>query len=172
MTVERNEARVAPTARETIATSRGYHEAERAVDWLSDRGFPVDRVSIVGTGISIVEQVTERVTTGRAALNGAAQGAFVALLLTLLLAIFFTVAEGLWVLLLTALAVGVVFGALFAAATHASRGGRRDFASTSGLSADRFELQVDADVATEARRVLADLPPGESDRATGSLRAA
>ncbi|HWC25923.1 MAG TPA: hypothetical protein VG474_05005, partial [Solirubrobacteraceae bacterium] len=114
--------------------------------------------------ISLVEQVTGRVTTARAALNGAAQGAFVALLFMLLVVIFFTVAEGFWVLLVTALAVGVVFGALFAAAMHASRGGRRDFASTSGLSADRFEVQADVEVAAEARRMLADLPPADADR--------
>ncbi|HWC25049.1 MAG TPA: general stress protein, partial [Solirubrobacteraceae bacterium] len=97
MTVEHDEARAARPARETIATFASYQEAERAVDWLSDRGFAVERVSIVGTGISLVEQVTGRVTTARAALNGAAQGAFVALLFMLLVVIFFTVAEGFWV---------------------------------------------------------------------------
>lgn len=171
MTVDHDEARGAQS-RETIADFRTYQEAERAVDWLSDRGFAVDRVSIVGTGIAIIEKVTGRLTTARAALNGAAQGALIALLFSLLLGIFFTVAEGFWALLLTALVIGVVFGALFAAAIHASRGGGRDFASTSGISADRFEVQADADVAAEARLLLSEMPPPQRDREAGALRAA
>ncbi len=172
MTAAHDEDRGVQPPRETIATFRTYRDAERAVDWLSDRGFAVDRVSIVGTGIAIVEQVTGRLTTARAALSGAAQGAFVALLFTLLLGIFFTVAEGFWALLLTALGAGVLFGAVFAAALHASRGGRRDFASTSGLSADRFELQAEVEVAAEARLVLDEMPPSDRDHAAGALRPA
>ena len=41
---------------------------------------------------------------------------------------------------------------------HALHGGRRDFASIAGVYADRVELQVDAEVADEARRLL-DLTP-------------
>ncbi len=164
--------RSSQTAREAIATFATYEQAERAVDWLSDHGFTVDRVSIVGTGISIVERVTGRVTTVRAALNGAAQGAFVALLFTSLVAVIFTVAEGFWVLALTTLAFGVVFGAAFAAVLHASQGGRRDFASTSRFSADRFEVYTDMDVAAEARRVLESMPPSDLDESFSALRAA
>ena len=44
------------------------------VDRLSDDGFPVEHVRIVGTGLHSVEQVTGRLTKGRAALGGAAAG--------------------------------------------------------------------------------------------------
>src|SRR5687767_10252404 len=76
--------------RRTVATYSTYAEAERAVDWLSDQGFPVQRVAIVGTGLRTVEQVAGRVTTGRAALVGAAQGAMIGALFALLFGLFFT----------------------------------------------------------------------------------
>ena len=142
MTTDHDERKRA--ARETVATFDTYRQAERAVDHLSDRGFEVDRVAIVGTRLSIIEDVTGRVTAARAALVGAAHGAFVALLFTLLLGLFFTVAEGFWALLITALAVGVVVGSIVAAATHAARGGRRDFASTSRLHAERLRCRQTA----------------------------
>ena len=62
-------------SRRTIASFDDYADAQRAVDRLSDEGFPVERVSIVGTGLRYVEDVTGRLTTGRAALMGATQGA-------------------------------------------------------------------------------------------------
>lgn len=34
--------------RRTIASYTTYQEAERAVDHLSDQGFPVERVAIIG----------------------------------------------------------------------------------------------------------------------------
>jgi hypothetical protein len=51
--------------RRTVKTTTSYREAERAVDWLSDHGFAVEDVAIVGTGLRYVEQVGGRVTTGR-----------------------------------------------------------------------------------------------------------
>jgi Heat induced stress protein YflT domain len=53
----------------TTATLRefgSYEEAQQLVDRLSDAGFPVD-LRIVGTGLRTVEQVTGRLTKGRAA---------------------------------------------------------------------------------------------------------
>jgi hypothetical protein len=38
-----------------VATFGSYREAGRAVDRLSDRGFPVQRVAIVGRDLQLVE---------------------------------------------------------------------------------------------------------------------
>jgi hypothetical protein len=59
---------------ETCAGLDSYAEAQRAVDLLADRGFPVEKVAIVGRRLRYVEQVTGRFGTGRAALLGALQG--------------------------------------------------------------------------------------------------
>ena len=38
-------------SRRTITSATTYEAAERAVDWLSDQGFPVEHTRIVGTGL-------------------------------------------------------------------------------------------------------------------------
>ena len=72
----------APTRR-LVASYDSYEDAQRAVDTLSDRGFPVDRVTIVGSDLHLVEQVTGRLTVLRAALAGAATGAWIGVLIGL-----------------------------------------------------------------------------------------
>jgi hypothetical protein len=144
--------------RVTVASYGTYREAERAVDYLSDQGFPVERAAIVGTGLRTVEQIAGRMTTGRAALMGAGQGAMIGLLFALLLGLFFTVDEAFIGVLLYGLIVGALFGAAFAALFQAMQGGRRDFASVRGMEAERYELQVDHEVSARAKQMLAEMP--------------
>ena len=49
-----------PPRGDTIARYATYLEAQRAVDYLSDNAFPVQAVTIVGTGLRMVERVTGR----------------------------------------------------------------------------------------------------------------
>ena len=147
----------APAPRRTIASYSTYAEAERAVDWLSDKGFAVEKVAIVGTGLRTVERVAGRLTTGRAALAGAAQGVFIGLLFALLFGIFFTGPEFLG-LVLYGVVAGALFGAGLGALVHSMQGGRRDFVSASGLDAERYEVQVEQAAADEATRLLDTMP--------------
>jgi hypothetical protein len=149
----------APAARRAVASYSNYRDAERAVDWLSDQGFPVERVAIVGTGLRYVEQVAGRVTTARAALTGAGQGLLIGLLFALLFGIFFN-GPGFLGLLVYALVAGAIFGAILGALAHSARGGERDFASVSRTEAERYELMVDDEVAAEAERLLDAIPAG------------
>ncbi|MFD5011993.1 general stress protein [Streptomyces chartreusis] len=61
--------------RRAIASYTTYQEAQRAVDHLSDHGFPVERVAIIGQNVRLVEQVTGRMGHGGAGLQDAASGA-------------------------------------------------------------------------------------------------
>lgn len=159
MAVSESSQPVPSGARRTIATFSAYRDAERVVDFLSDRGFSVDRVTIVGTGLRYVEQVAGRLTTGRAALAGAAQGAVIGVLIALLFGLFFTVTGGGFLaVLLYGLVAGALFGALIGAVLHAAQGGRRDFASVAATQAERYEVQVDEAAAEEAERLLSELP--------------
>src|SRR5690625_7221183 len=63
----------------TILETTDYLEGQRAVDRLSDEGFPVDGVKIVGHDMKSVEIVTGRMTTGKAAGVGALGGLWVGL---------------------------------------------------------------------------------------------
>src|ERR687884_697915 len=98
------------TAWNTVASYDDYESAQRAVDRLSDDGFPVEHLDIVGSDLRLVERVTGRLTKGRAAAAGAASGAWTGLLVGLLLGLFVNSISWLGVVL-TAIALGAVWGA-------------------------------------------------------------
>lgn len=161
MSIDSSRQPAAAGPRRTIATYPSYREAERAVDWLSDQGFAVERVAIIGTGLRTVEQVAGRMTTARAAMAGAGQGALIGLFFALLFGLFFAGPDFLG-LLIYALVVGAILGAIFGALAHGAMGGRRDFTSTTSMQAASYELQVDEPVADEARRLIDAIPAGRS----------
>lgn len=146
-----------PTARRSVAGYATHSEAVRAVDWLSDEGFPVQRAAIVGSGLKAVEQITGRVTVGRAATQGAMQGAVIGVFFALLFGLFFT-GPAFFGLLVYAVVLSALFGAALGAVGHAALGGTQDFGSISTMQADRYDVMVDAEAADEAERVLARLP--------------
>jgi hypothetical protein len=142
--------------RRVIASFETYPDAEAAVDRLSDRKFPVERVSVVGRDLQMVEHVLGRMTLPRAILNGALSGALVGLLIGWLFTVFDwtdpLVARG-W-LILDGLWFGALVGALFGLLSHLLTRGRRDFTSVGAVQADHYDLVVDDAVADEAARLL------------------
>jgi hypothetical protein len=147
--------------RRPVATFDDYAEAQRAVDRLSDQGFPVERVAIVGTGLRYVEQVTGRLTTGRAALLGALQGATLGTLFGLVFGLIFTIDPNpaILLLMLYGLVSGALVGALLGALTHTATRGERDFASVAGMQAERYEVMVEDEVADRAAEVIRAMGP-------------
>ena len=139
-----------------IGSYDDYAQAQRAVDFLSDEGFPVERVTVIGSDLKMVEKVLGRLTTGRAAAAGAASGAWFGLFVGLLLGAFSD--DGSWIgIVLLGLVVGAVFGAVSGAVRHAATQGQRDFASTSQVVATRYDVLCDPQVAEQARGLLARL---------------
>jgi hypothetical protein len=153
-----------PPRRTTVAVYDNYPDAERAIDYLSDHDFPVERTAIVGRDLRWVEQVTGRMTSGRAALQGALTGALTGLLVGWLFGLFDwfnpVVAAG-W-LALDGLWFGALVGALAGLLAHALSGGRRDFAAVGGMTADKYEVQVDDELAEKAAELLARMREGTS----------
>jgi hypothetical protein len=141
-------------ARRSVGTYDSYADAQRAVDVLSDKGFPVEHVAIVGRGLRFEEQVLGRETIGSATLRGAGQGATIGVLFGLFLWAISAndVAAG-W-LILYGLVWGAVLGAVLSAIFQAASGGQRDFRSASRMTADHYDVMVDADLADEAARLL------------------
>jgi hypothetical protein len=142
--------------RRAVASFSSYAEAERAVDLLADRHFPVEHVAIVGRDLKYVEQVTGRMTYVRAALSGALTGALIGFLIGWLFGVFNwfdPVVATLW-LMFDGLWFGAVLGALFGVLLHALQGGRRDFASAGYTTAERYEVVVDEEYADDAQRLL------------------
>jgi uncharacterized membrane protein len=140
------------TAWNTVATYDDYAQAQRAVDRLSDDGFPVEHLDIIGSDLRLVERVTGRLTKGRAAAAGAASGAWFGLLIGLLLSIF--TSGSLIGLFLLAVAFGAVWGGLFGFLGHAATRGVRDFASARTIVATRYDIVARDGFADAARSGL------------------
>ena len=147
-------------SRRSIASFPTYEQAQRAVDYLSDEKFPVERVAIVGEGLRLVEQITGRLTWWKAALGGLLGGVITGFLLGWLFGVFNfinplvpVVTMALWGLIL-----GAVIGTLAGVLGYAATGGRRDFTSVNMIQAEHYNVLVDTDVADDAQRLLARLP--------------
>lgn len=135
-----------------LAEFEQYAPAQELVDKLSDGGFDVKRVRIVGEGLRSIEQVTGRLTVARAALMGAASGAWFGLFIGLLLGLF-TPGAVWFTLLLAGLLFGAGSGAIFGAISQWATRGRRDFSSVRAVEAEKYVVMVDAQHLAEAQRV-------------------
>ena len=144
------------TVRRTIATTDSYAAAEAVVDRLADDGFPVEHVTIVGRDLRFVEQVIGHVNAWRAALSGAGSGLMLGLLFGLLFGIWFA-HDGTSLLAILAYwaGLGALIGAFVALLGYAMSGGRRNFASITGMQAQHFDVLVDEALADDAARRLA-----------------
>ncbi|KLL96045.1 membrane protein [Rhodococcus sp. IITR03] len=124
------------------------------MDHLSDEGFPVEYLRVVGQGVTTVEHIEGRMTNGKAALRGAAAGVWTGLLFGLLLALLLP-ATGMATVILAAVVFGAVWGGSLGFFTHWSTGGRRDFVSRKSIEASRYDLMVDSEFVDQAREKLA-----------------
>ena len=137
----------------TVASCPTYAEAQATVDRLSDDGFPVEHLDIVGSDLKLVERVTGRLTNGKAAQAGAASGAWFGLMIGLLLGIFSD--GGSWIgLIIAGLVIGAIWGALFGYFGHSALRGQRDFASTQALVATRYDVVARDGQADAARTAI------------------
>jgi hypothetical protein len=140
---------------QVVATYTKYEDAQAAVDRLSDEGFPVENVSIVGHDIRTVENVYGRLTNGRAAGRGLVGGIWFGLLAGILFSFFVQNVSFIQVIL-TTLILGALWGALYGFLGHAATRGRRDFSSVKTMEAGRYEVLVRGEFALRASQLLAD----------------
>ncbi|MFC3299891.1 general stress protein [Arthrobacter agilis] len=154
-TSSRDLGRVLPTG-ETIGRYTSYLDAQKAVDYLADNKFAVQRVSIIGNDLKAVERVTGRLSYPRVALSSALTGAWFGLFVGLILSLF---ADSDMVSTVpSSILLGAVFWMLFGVLTYAFQRGKRDFTSTNQVIATSYDVLVDPAVAGEARRLLQQLP--------------
>ncbi len=133
-----------------------YAQAQAAVDFLSDKEFPVENCLIVGTDLKRLERVTGRLTTGRVALGGLLSGVWLGVFVGLIFALF---GDGniLAMVISTAL-FGALFGVIWALIGYAATRGRRDFSSVAQIVATRYEILVEHKFAAQGRELLAQMP--------------
>ena len=142
------------TRRPVLTSFDDYVGAQKAVDTLSDNGFPVQNVAIVGVGVRIVESVLGRLTWGRAAMSGMFTGAWFGTAIGLFVGLFSGTTGGLLPLVGLGLLYGAAFGIVWGLVSHAMTGGKRDFVSRQQLQASRYDVLCEQAVIGEARRIL------------------
>lgn len=148
-------------AQRVVATYSSYADAQEAVDTLADRGFPVEKIAVVGQGLRLVERVTGRFGYAQAALQGGVPAAVFGALFGWLFGLFDWIdplRSSLFLAVYGAL-IGLAVGALFGLFAHWLVRGERDFSSVTGLQADQYDLLAEEDFADEAERLLAGLEP-------------
>ena len=137
---------------ETVARYDTYLAAQRAVDHLAEKAFPVENVTIVGTDLQMVERVLSRLSYPRVALGGALSGAWFGLFVGLL---FSLMGGSGGPLLVPAIFIGAGFGMLFSVIGYSvGRGRQRDFTSSSQIVASHYALLCSLEVAHRARMLL------------------
>jgi len=135
-----------------IAVHSTYLDAQKAVEALSDKGFPVQQVTIVGTDLTMVERVTGRLTYPRVAVAGMASGAWFGLFVGLLLSMFST--EGSLYSIVAAIGIGAGFGLLFSVLSFSLTRGKRDFTSSSQIVARSYAVLCERETAGQASQIL------------------
>jgi hypothetical protein len=137
-----------------------YAAAQKAVDFLSDREFPVENCMIVGTDLKSVERITGRLTTGKVATGGALSGVWLGLFVGLIITIFSKSGTSAVATVLSTALFGLVFGLVWALIGYAATRGQRDFSSVRGVVATRYEVPVEHKMLAQAQELLAQLPGG------------
>lgn len=132
-----------------------YEDAQRAVDTLSDKAFPVENCLIVGTELKQLERVTARLTWGRVALGGLLSGVWLGLFVGLILMLFTQTANPLNLVLLTVV-YGAVFGLIWSVVGYSFTRGARDFSSVSQVVATKYEVFCEHKFAQQGRAILAE----------------
>jgi hypothetical protein len=141
---------------QSLAVYDDYAAAQKAVDFLSDKEFPVQNCMIVGTDLKRVERITGRLTTGRVALGGLISGIWLGLFIGLIFALFTD--EGAFAVIISTMLIGALFGVIWALVGYAATRGQRDFSSVTSVVATKYEVLVEHKVAAQARELLAQLP--------------
>ncbi len=146
---------------QSLAVYDDYAAAQKTVDFLSDEKFPVEHLMIVGTDLKRIERITGRLTTGRVAAGGLLSGIWLGLFVGLIFTIF--TEESVLGVILSTVAIGALFGVIWALLGYALSRGQRDFSSVTQVVATKYEVLVEHKVAAQARELVARLPGATPD---------
>ena len=139
---------------DVLGTFDTYPEAQAVVDRLAKAEFPVNQVSIVGSGLKTVERITGKLTWAKAAGAGAASGAWLGLFFGLLSSIFSPTPSS-FPFVIAAVLIGAGFGTIFGLVSYSLSRRRHDFTSTHQVLASQYEVIVDSALAIRAQELLA-----------------
>jgi len=154
----------------SVAIYDSYEDAQKAVDYLADHKFPVQKLMIVGTDLKSVERVMGALTWGKVLMGGALSGVMWGMMLAVLLWIFLP-GRSLVAVVGYGLVAGIIYGMLAQAVQYGFTRGKRDFASQTTVIATHYEVLGEADVFQQARALLGEKPLAWQSGNTGVLPA-
>jgi hypothetical protein len=143
---------------DVLGTYETYLEAQGVVDRLAKADFEVSKLSIVGNDLKTVERVTGKLTWGRAALAGAASGAWLGLFFGLVFFIFSPSSATAFAFVGAAILIGAGFGVVFGLVTYAINRRSRDFTSTHQVLASNYQIIIDPQLTAKAQQTLQQHP--------------
>ena len=154
----RNQAPAIPQG-EVVANFKQYTDAIAYVDNLIKHNFPAGSVAIVGSDLRTVERIRGKINYNRLALGGAVTGSWVGLAFGLIFGAGvepvdpneFTFSES----MLSSVVIGAGLGMLFNVVRYALSRNKKTFVSQSAVVAAKYQVQVPASLADQARAVPA-----------------
>jgi hypothetical protein len=149
-----------------VATFAALGDVQDALASLADAGLPIERATVVGSDLRLVEKVAGRMTSLRAAGYGTVAGAWLGALIAAFAAIFTGTSFGAVLsMLFGGIMLGGLFGAVFGLVAYRFAGPRDGITANVSLVASRYELRADASSADRLRAALAlqDPPPATAD---------
>ena len=142
---------------EVIANFKQYTDALAYVDNLIKHNFPAGSVAIVGSDLRTVERIRGKVTYARLAIGGAVTGSWVGLAFGLVFGGGSAATQAELVNATAGVGQSVVIGAglgmLFNVIRYSMSRNKRGFVSQSSVVASKYQVQVPAALADQARAV-------------------
>lgn len=142
-----------------IATFKQYQEAQVFVDNLVKNNFPAGSVAIVGSDLRTVERVRGKINYARLSIGGAVTGAWLGLAFGL---IFGGTSDASGAMLLpgvqtigSPIVIGAGLGMLFNVTRYGLSRNKRSYVSASSVVAAKYQIQVPAALAEQAKEAAA-----------------
>jgi hypothetical protein len=137
---------------DVLGTYDSYADAQKVVDRLVRADFDARALAIIGNDLKSVERVTGKMSYGRAALTGAATGAWFGLFAGTVLFLFGSSPNVTYAV--AVILIGAAFGMLFGIVSYSVNRRRKDYTSTNQVIASNYQVLVPSNLVVRAQELL------------------
>jgi hypothetical protein len=138
-----------------VATFTSLGDVRQALARVADADFAIDRTTIVGTDLRLVERIEGRRSGARAAGYGTVGGAWLGALIAAFAAVFSATSfAAVLSMLFGGIVLGALFGAVFGLVAYRVAGSGTGITGNVGLVAARYELRTEPGSAARLRELL------------------
>ena len=137
---------------DVLGTYDSYVEAQQVVDKLAHADFDVSQLAIVGSDLKTIERITGKMSWGRAALTGAATGAWFGLFAGTVLFLFAATPNIPYAI--AVILIGAAFGMLFGLVRYAVSRRSKDYTSVNQVIASSYQVIAPSSLIVRAQELL------------------